>query len=182
MTVPSNPQFIDPNSGAAPQPGGAVVGGLASQVGSEDNTKVVEGLENSPPTSNMEAEIQRQALLAAEQAKADGSPPAHVETPALAEANLSSETPSVEKEEQEKQKSEPAPADQPAPEQEKPEEEEKSDAQKETERKAREAAKEEREEEREERKKEREAAKDKREAEREADKKEREASKGRRKE
>lgn len=87
-------QYIDPNSGAAPQPGGMVVGGAESQRGAvaEELSKAQEEtlaatqekyLEGEV-TSDQEAELHRQIEVTQNQAEADGGEPAAAETPELA--------------------------------------------------------------------------------------------------
>lgn len=96
----TQPRYIDPNSGAAPQPGGMVVGGAESQRGfaatemSESQEKVLEETQanylEEAPTSDQEAELQRQVEVTKNQAEAkqgteEASEPAKAETPDLAE-------------------------------------------------------------------------------------------------
>lgn len=110
----TQPKYIDPNSGAAPQPGGMVVGGAESQRGVAA-TEMTEGQEKiladtqeqyleNPPTSDQEAELQRQILVTqneaeAKQGTAEATEPAKAETPELAETT--SEVPPAPEEESE---------------------------------------------------------------------------------
>ena len=115
----TQPRYIDPNSGAAPQPGGMVVGGAESQRGvaatelddaqKDVLAKTQEATTAEAPTSDQEAELQRQVEVTqnqeeAKQGTADASEPAQAETPDLAETT--NVQPSSEEEKEAEEKSE----------------------------------------------------------------------------
>lgn len=104
----TEPLYIDPNSGAAPQPGGAVVGGANSQTG-QAHEDLIRAIKENPPTSDQEAEAQRQVLVTraqedAKQGEEGAREPKKVETPELAEVTIESAVPSEEAEEKDKSK------------------------------------------------------------------------------
>lgn len=89
----TEPMHIDPNSGAAPQPGGMVVGGAESQRGAaeEERAATQEAYLAEDPTSPQEAELQRQIKVTqneeeAKQGTPDATDPKEAETPNLAES------------------------------------------------------------------------------------------------
>lgn len=104
-------QYIDPNSGAAPQPGGMVVGGAESQRGvaatemEEAQKEILAATQEqylaNQPTSDQEAELQRQIQVTQNQAEAqqgteEAEPPAEAETPELAPVTNEAPTPPQE--------------------------------------------------------------------------------------
>lgn len=113
----TQPKYIDPNSGAAPQPGGMVVGGAESQRGvaatemsdaqKETLADTQEQYLENPPTSDQEAELQRQINVTKEQEAADGGEPAEAETPDLAEVTNEEPKPEESEESQESEDDKP---------------------------------------------------------------------------